>query len=67
MARLLSVSVQTFVTGKLLITGAGVLFLLMHAHFRVLGVVTGRQALHGLVPVYVALIVYELVLLARLQ
>ncbi len=67
MARLLSVSVQTFVTGKLIITGAGVLFLLMHAHFRILGVVTGWQALHGLLPVYVTLIVYELVLLARIQ
>lgn len=66
MAHLLSISDHLFVITKVAITGFGLLFLLMHAHFRIFGLVTGRQAIHALLPVYGVLIAYEVLLLARL-
>jgi len=67
MAQLLSISDHLFVIIKLAITGLGLLFLLMHAHFRIFGIITGRQAIHALLPVYGLLIAYELLLLVMIQ
>ena len=63
MAQLLQVSNELFVWSKVAVTAGGVLFLLMHAHFRVLNVVSGKSLLQLMVPVYGMLIVYELWLL----
>ncbi|MGD8851732.1 MAG: DUF5658 family protein [Gammaproteobacteria bacterium] len=66
MARLLEVSNEVFVWSKVAITGIGVMFLLMHAQFRVFGVASGKTLLQLTVPVYGVLIVYELLLLGAL-
>ncbi|MDT8387755.1 MAG: DUF5658 family protein [Thiogranum sp.] len=63
MAILLEIDQTLFVTVKIGITGAGVMFLLMHSHFNVLRVFNGRKLLQWMVPVYGLLISYELVLL----
>lgn len=60
MARLMDISVQAFVVGKVGITAAGVLFLLMHAHFHILSFTTGRRIIHLLLGLYLLLILYEL-------
>jgi hypothetical protein len=66
MAQLLEVSIEVFVWSKVAITVAGVMFLLMHANFRVLGITSGKRLLQFMVPVYGLLIVYELVLLGAI-
>ncbi len=63
MAMLLEIDQALFVTAKIGITAAGVMFLLMHSHFRVLRMFNGRKLLQWMVPVYGLLISYELVLL----
>lgn len=65
MAHLLNISERVFVISKVVMTSASVLFLLMHAHFRILRVTTGKQVLHIILSVYGVLIVYELLLLWR--
>ena len=65
MAHLLDISVQAFVIGKVAMTSVSVLFLLMHAHFRILSVTTGKQILHIILSAYGVLIIYELMLLWR--
>ncbi len=67
MARLLETSTGLFVSVKVAITAIGILFLLMHSHFRVLRVTSGKQLLQVLVGVYGLLIAYELVLLAIIK
>ncbi len=67
MDRLLQTSDQLFVVTKLAITAFGVLFLLMHANFQLLGVTSGGRVLRWLVPMYVLLIVYELLLMGWVQ
>lgn len=63
MAQLLEVSDQAFISGKVAMTASGVVFLLMHAHFRVGGLVSGKHLLQLMVLVYGLLIVYEIWLL----
>jgi hypothetical protein len=66
MAQLLEMSIEAFVWGKVAITAASVMFLLMHANFHILGITSGRRMLQFMVPVYGLLIVYELVLLGAI-
>ena len=66
MAQLLELSIEVFVWSKVAITVAGVMFLLMHANFQVLGITSGKRMLQFMVPVYGLLIVYELVLLGAI-
>jgi hypothetical protein len=66
MAQLLEISIEAFVWGKVAITAASVMFLLMHANFHILGITSGRRMLQFMVPVYGLLIVYELVLLGAI-
>ncbi|VAW73096.1 Adenosylhomocysteinase [hydrothermal vent metagenome] len=63
MAHLMDISISTFVATKIAITSAGILFLLMHSHFRILTITSGKQVLRLLLSVYGALIIYEIVLL----
>ncbi len=67
MAHLLSIGISTFVATKIAITSVGILFLLMHSHFRILKVTNGKQVLKVLLSVYGALIVYEFVLLGVMK
>ncbi len=67
MARLLESSDGLFVAVKLSVTAFGIVFLLMHAHFRIMRVVSGKRLLQTLVPVYGLLIIYEVILLAVLR
>jgi hypothetical protein len=48
-------------------TAAGVLFLLMHAHFRVLRVTSGKGMLQFLAVLYGLLILWELLLLGVVE
>jgi hypothetical protein len=63
MARLLQSGIGIFVTTKIVLTGLGVLFLLMHSHFRILGLTSGKRALQLLLGAYGLLLIYEVVLL----
>jgi len=65
--RLLEIDHGFFVAVKVAITAFGVLFLLMHSHFHILRVTSGKQALRFLVPVYGLLVVYEIVLLGVIK
>jgi len=67
MAHLLSMGDKPFVVTKIAITAAGVLFLLMHAHFRVLRVTNGKRMLQVLAGLYGLLIVWELLLLGVVE
>ncbi len=67
MAQLMEISITTFVATKIAITCAGILFLLMHSHFRLLTITSGKQVLRILLSLYGALIVYEIVLLGILK
>ena len=60
MAHALDMGPRVFAAVKIAITGAGVLFLMMHAHFRILGLTSGRQMLKLLLGLYVLLVLYEL-------
>ncbi len=63
MAALLDLGTHPFVITKIAITAFGVLFLLMHSHFRVLRVTNGKRVLQLLAGVYAMLIGWELLLL----
>ena len=67
MAVLLELGDGIFVVTKVVITAVGIVFLLMHAHFRILGFTDGKRMLQLLVPVYGLLVAYELVLLGVLE
>jgi len=67
MAHLLDTSDVVFVVTKIAVTGIGIVFLLMHSHFQLLNITTGKRILQFLVPVYGLLIVYELFLLRTIQ
>jgi hypothetical protein len=66
MLRLMEAGNTSFIAGKTLITLIGVVFLITHAHFHLLGVTSGKQVLQILLGTYVALIIYELTLWAVL-
>jgi len=63
MAALLEMGVQPFVFTKVAVTAVGVLFLLMHAHFRILRVTNGQRMLEVLAGAYGLLIIWELLLM----
>jgi hypothetical protein len=64
MAWLLDSSVDHFVVTKLAITASALLFLTMHVNFRIFGIVTVRHVMYVLVAKDVALIFYQLHLMA---
>lgn len=63
MAQLLEIGIRPFIVAKVVITAAGVLFLMMHAHFRVLHITSGKRMLQVLVSIYALLIGWEVLLL----
>ncbi|HED18472.1 MAG TPA: hypothetical protein ENI74_03100 [Gammaproteobacteria bacterium] len=67
MAHLLERSDVVFVVTKVAVTAIGIVFLLMHSHFRLLNITTGKRLLQFLVPTYGLLIIYELLLLGAMQ
>jgi len=67
MAQLLEIGTRPFIFAKVAITTAGVLFLLMHAHFRILRVTSGKRMLQVLAAVYGLLIGWEVVLLRTIE
>jgi hypothetical protein len=67
MARLMESSDGLFVAVKVAITAFGILFLLMHSHFQVLRIISGKRLLQILAAVYGLLIGYELVLLGVMK
>lgn len=67
MAQLLAIGDKPFVITKVTITAAGVLFLLMHAHFRILRITSGKRMLQFLAGVYSLLIAWELLLLGLIE
>ena len=67
MAQLLEIGHQPFVITKVAVTAAGVLFLLMHAHFRILRVTNGKSMLLFLAGVYALLIAWEILLMGVIQ
>jgi hypothetical protein len=67
MAHLLETSDAVFVVTKITVTAIGIVFLLMHSHFRLLNIASGKHILQFLVPAYGLLIVYELFLLVSMK
>ena len=67
MAQLLESGSAVFVAAKVAITATGILFLLMHSHFRLLSVTSGKRMLQFLLSMYGLLIAYELFLLGTVQ
>jgi hypothetical protein len=67
MARLLETSDGLFVAVKMAVTAFGILFLLMHSHFQVLRITSGKRLLQFAGVVYGLLIGYELILLGVLR
>ena len=67
MARLMETSDGLFVAVKLAVTAFGIVFLLMHSHFHLLRITSGKRLLQFIVPVYGLLIGYELVLLGVMR
>lgn len=65
MRYLLEIDTTAFIGGKLLITAAGVLFLVAHGHFRLFRVVRGRHVLYALLGVYLTLFNYQVALLGN--
>lgn len=66
MAELLKMGDAVFVITKVAITAVGITFLMMHAHFRILRVTSGRRMLQFLAGVYGLLIGWELYLLGSI-
>lgn len=66
MARLIDYGVEPFVYTKLLITGFGVVFLVMHSTYQIGGAIRVSQALYGILAGYAMLFVYQVAMLAGL-
>ena len=67
MARLLEIGNQPFVITKIAVTAGCVLFLLMHAHFRILRFTDGKKRVAGRrESLYGVLIAWELLLIAAI-
>ncbi|MBT8438725.1 MAG: hypothetical protein KJO91_03280 [Gammaproteobacteria bacterium] len=64
MARLMEISIEFFIAVKLAVTAFGIIFLLMHAHFQIWRIASGKRLLQAAVTMYGLLIGYELILLA---
>ncbi len=67
MAHLLETSDIVFVVTKVTVTAIGIVFLLMHSHFRLLNITSCKHVLQFLVPAYGLLIIYELFLLGLIK
>ncbi len=67
MAALLEYSVPTFVYTKLVMTGIGLIFLVMHAAFWIAGTIRVSHILYALLGGYLTLFVYQLDMLARVS
>lgn len=67
MAQLLAIGDKPFVITKVAVTAIGVLFLLMHAHFRILRITSGKRILQFLAGAYGLLIGWEIFLLGVLS
>ncbi len=67
MARLMETSDALFIAVKLAVTAFGIIFLLMHAHFRIWRIISGKRLLQAVIAVYGLLIGYELILLAVVE
>jgi hypothetical protein len=63
MAVLIETDVQLFVAGKMAITAVCLIFLLIHAKFRIFRVVRISMLLYAFLSIYALLIAYELILL----
>lgn len=66
MARLLEYGDTVFIVTKVAMTALGVLFLLMHSHFRILSFTSGKRMMQLLAGVYGLLICWELLLLGTI-
>lgn len=66
MARLIKFDVTTFTVVKMLLTGTGVLVLVLLARYRVFGRFRVAKGLYGVLIGYLALVLYELTLLVHL-
>ena len=62
MARLINHDVYVFAATKMALTGAGLVFLVTHANFRLFRVIEVRKLLKVFLVFYTALIVYEIYL-----
>lgn len=58
---LLNYDVQTFVNIKMVLTGAGVIFLVVLADATLLNRIQVRRVMYGVLVAYVAIVVYEIV------
>ena len=67
MARLLETGDGLFVAVKVAVTAFAILFLMMHSHFHVLRITSGKHLLQLAVVVYGLLIGYELILLGVIR
>jgi hypothetical protein len=65
MAALIDYGVGPFFYTKLVITGAGIVFLVIHSTFLIGGIVRVSQALYAILMCYAALFVYQLGMLAQ--
>lgn len=65
MAALIEHDVQTFVGTKLVITGVGLVFLVIHTSFWIGGAIRVSQALHALLASYVTLFFYQIAMLSH--
>ena len=67
MAALLEHGVRTFVYTKLVMTGFGLVFLVMHASFWIGGTIRVSHILYAVLGGYVTLFVYQLEMLSRVS
>ena len=67
MARLMQTSDELFIAIKLAVTALAIIFLLMHAHFRILRIISGKHLLQAAVILYGMLIGYEVILLSVVE
>jgi hypothetical protein len=64
MAKLLSIDVTLFTGAKIALTGVGILVLVLLSRFRMFGGIKVERGLYGILAGYLALVVYELLLLS---
>ena len=66
MLSLLEINNRTFVAGKMAITSAGLLFILVHINFKALKIIPIRLILNAITTLYLFLVGYELFLLLNI-
>lgn len=65
MNKLLAIDVTLFIVAKMVLTGAGIIVLVMASRFRLFGRIRVAQGLYGILVGYLLLVLYELMLLSR--